>query len=67
VSPELLGFLLLAIFFVAIFVGFPIAFTLLFLSLAFGYLALGDIVFYLTVLHTMKIPASRKPGPNEAA
>jgi tripartite ATP-independent transporter DctM subunit len=34
-------------------VGFPIAFTLLCLSLAFGYLALGDIVFYLTVLHTI--------------
>ena len=33
--------------------GFPIAFTLLFLSLAFGYLAFGDIVFYLTVLHTI--------------
>jgi tripartite ATP-independent transporter DctM subunit len=52
-SPELLGFLLLCVFFIAIFAGFPIAFTLLFLSLAFGYLALGDTVFYLTVLHTI--------------
>jgi tripartite ATP-independent transporter DctM subunit len=53
VSPELLGFLLLGAFFVAIFAGFPIAFTLLFLSLAVGYAALGDIVFYLSVFHTI--------------
>ena len=52
-SPELLGFLLLVVFFVAIFAGFPIAFTLLFLSLAFGYAALGDIVLYLTVFQTI--------------
>jgi tripartite ATP-independent transporter DctM subunit len=32
-----------------IFLGFPVAFTLTFLSLAFGYAALGDIVFYLSV------------------
>ena len=54
-SPELLGFLLLAAFFVAIFAGFPIAFTLLFLSLVFGYAAFGDIVFYLSVFHTIGI------------
>jgi len=36
VSHEVLGFVLLAVFFVAIFAGFPIAFTLMFLSLAFG-------------------------------
>jgi tripartite ATP-independent transporter DctM subunit len=53
VTPELLGFLLLVVFFVAIFAGFPIAFTLLFLSLAFGYAALGDIVLYLTVFQTI--------------
>ena len=52
-SPELLGFVLLGVFFVAIFVGFPIAFTLIFLSLAFGYFALGDMVFYLAVLQTL--------------
>ena len=33
--------------------GFPIAFTLLCLSLAVGYLAFGDIVFYLSVIHTI--------------
>ena len=52
-SHELLGFLLFAIFFAAIFAGFPIAFTLLFLSLGVGYLAFGDVVFYLSVLHTI--------------
>jgi tripartite ATP-independent transporter DctM subunit len=53
VSPEILGFVLLSVFLFAIFVGFPIAFTLLFLSLAFGYFALGNMVFYLTVLQTI--------------
>ena len=52
-SPELLGFVLLGVFFVAIFAGFPIAFTLIFLSLAFGYFALGEMVFYLTVFQTI--------------
>ena len=52
-SPELLGFVLLGVFFFAIFAGFPIAFTLIFLSLAFGYFALGDMVFYLTVFQTL--------------
>jgi len=53
VSHELLGFVLLGVFFFAIFVGFPIAFTLIFLSLTFGYLALGGMVFYLTVFQTI--------------
>ena len=48
-SPELVGFLLLGLSFVVIFLGFPVAFTLTFLSLAFGYAALGDLVFYLSV------------------
>jgi tripartite ATP-independent transporter DctM subunit len=52
-SPELVGFALLGAFVAAIFVGFPIAFTLIFLSLAFGYAMLGDLVFYLTVLQTI--------------
>jgi tripartite ATP-independent transporter DctM subunit len=52
-SPEVLGFTLLAVFFVAIFVGFPVAFTLIVLSLAFGYLALGDVVSFLGVLQTL--------------
>ncbi len=42
-SHELLGFVLLGVFFVAIFAGFPIVFTLMFLLLTVGYLALGDV------------------------
>ena len=52
-SHELLGFVLLGVFLFAIFIGFPVAFTLIVLSLAFGYFALGDMVFYLTVLQTI--------------
>ena len=52
-SPELLGFVMLVVFFIAIFAGFPIAFTLLLLSLAFGYLAYGDLVFYLSIFQTV--------------
>ncbi|HEU4367545.1 MAG TPA: TRAP transporter large permease subunit [Methylomirabilota bacterium] len=52
-SHEILGFILLAVFLFAIFIGFPVSFTLIFLSLAFGYFALGDMVFYLTVLQTI--------------
>jgi tripartite ATP-independent transporter DctM subunit len=53
VSQEILGFVLLGVFLFAIFIGFPVSFTLIFLSLAFGYFALGDMVFYLTVLQTI--------------
>jgi tripartite ATP-independent transporter DctM subunit len=53
VSHELLGFVLLGVFLFAIFIGFPVAFTLIVLSLAFGYFTLGDMVFYLTVLQTI--------------
>jgi len=53
VSPELAGFVLLGVFFVAIFIGFPVAFTLIVLSLAFGYFTLGDMVSYLTVFQTI--------------
>jgi tripartite ATP-independent transporter DctM subunit len=53
VSPELLGFVLLAVFFGAIFIGFPVAFTLIVLSLTFGYWAIGDLVSFLTVFQTL--------------
>jgi tripartite ATP-independent transporter DctM subunit len=52
-SPELLGGLMLALMIFVIFVGFPIAFTLLLLALAFGYVGLGDTVFYLMVFQTI--------------
>jgi len=52
-SPELLGAVMLTLMIVVIFVGFPIAFTLLLLALAFGYVGLGDTVFYLMVFQTI--------------
>jgi tripartite ATP-independent transporter DctM subunit len=52
-SPELIGGIMLALLLVIIFVGFPIAFTLLLLALVFGYIGLGHTVFYLSVLQTI--------------
>jgi tripartite ATP-independent transporter DctM subunit len=52
-SPELLGAVMLALMIFVIFVGFPIAFTLLLLALVFGYVGLGDMVFYLMVFQTI--------------
>ena len=46
-SPEILGIVLIGIMLFAIFLGFPISFTLIFLGLVFGYLGFGDLVFYL--------------------
>src|SRR5687768_1608289 len=37
----------------AIFIGFPISFTLLFLALTFGYIGLGDVVFSLAYFQTI--------------
>jgi tripartite ATP-independent transporter DctM subunit len=52
-SPEYLGLLLLAALLTGIFVGFPIAFTLIILSIVFGYIGFGDTVFYLMVFQTI--------------
>jgi tripartite ATP-independent transporter DctM subunit len=42
-----LGLVMLVVMIFAIFIGFPISFTLLFLALTFGYFGLGEIVFSL--------------------
>src|ERR671914_123 len=53
-SPDaLLGLVMLIVMIGAIFIGFPISFTLLFLALAFGYVGLGDIVFSLAYFQTI--------------
>ena len=49
-SSELIGAVMIAVMLLAIFVGFPISFTLIFLGLAFGYWGFGDLVFYLMTL-----------------
>ena len=50
ISPATLGFILVAVMLFAIFVGFPISFTLIFLGFVFGYLGFGPLVFYLMTL-----------------
>ena len=46
-SPEILGLILIGVMLFAIFVGFPISFTLIFLGFVFGYIGFGPVVFYL--------------------
>jgi tripartite ATP-independent transporter DctM subunit len=52
IEPEFLGLILLAALLVAIFLGFPIAFTLIILAIIFGYIGFGPIVFDLMVIQT---------------
>ncbi|HSB49401.1 MAG TPA: TRAP transporter large permease subunit [Burkholderiales bacterium] len=53
-SPDaLLGLVMLVVMIFAIFIGFPISFTLLFLALAFGYIGLGQVVFSLAYFQTI--------------
>jgi tripartite ATP-independent transporter DctM subunit len=49
-SNELIGLLMIGGMVLAIFIGFPISFTLIFLGLLFGYWGFGDLVFYLLTL-----------------
>ncbi|MGQ0751336.1 MAG: TRAP transporter large permease, partial [Betaproteobacteria bacterium] len=52
-DQALLGLVMLVVMIGAIFIGFPISFTLLFLALAFGYLGLGEVVFSLAYFQTI--------------
>jgi tripartite ATP-independent transporter DctM subunit len=52
-SGEMLGLILLGALLAGIFAGFPIAFTLIILSVVFGYIGFGDTVFYLMVFQTI--------------
>ncbi|MEK6592094.1 MAG: TRAP transporter large permease subunit [Pseudomonadota bacterium] len=54
-SPELIGFVALAVLFAAIFIGFPIAFTLIAVALIFGYIALDQVVLHLMVLQVFSV------------
>src|SRR5574341_1273357 len=49
----LLGLVMLVVMIFAIFIGFPISFTLLFLALTFGYFGLGHVVFDLAYFQTI--------------
>ncbi len=48
-----LGLAMLIVMIGAIFIGFPISFTLLFLALTFGYIGLGEVVFSLAYFQTI--------------
>ena len=52
-GQALLGLVMLVIMLGAIFVGFPISFTLLFLALVVGYFGLGTLVFDLAFFQTI--------------
>ena len=52
-SPELLGAIMLVVMLGAIFLGFPIAFTLILLAFIFGWVGLGDKAFYIMVFQTI--------------
>jgi tripartite ATP-independent transporter DctM subunit len=49
----LLGMIMLIVMLFAIFIGFPISLTLLFLALTFGYFGLGEVVFSLAYFQTI--------------
>jgi len=49
-TSEMIGMIMIAVMLLAIFVGFPISFTLIFLGLSFGYWGFGDLVFFLMTL-----------------
>jgi len=48
--PEYIGIIMVAVMLFAIFVGFPISFTLIFLGMCFGLWGFGELVFYLMTL-----------------
>ncbi len=54
-SNEVIGIIMLAIFVVSIFLGFPIAFTLLALGFGFGYALKGDIIFQQVIIKAYEV------------
>ena len=54
-NPETLGIIQLALLSLAIFIGFPTAFTLLALGFVFGYLGFGHLVFDLMAVRTFQV------------
>jgi tripartite ATP-independent transporter DctM subunit len=54
-SNEWIGILSLAILFTAIFIGFPISFTLIAIALGLGYFALGPAALYLMTLQIFSV------------
>ncbi|QFR32620.1 TRAP transporter large permease subunit [Ancylobacter sp. TS-1] len=58
ISDPALGILMLVLFLILLMLGFPIAFTLMALGVAFGYLSIGDGIFQLFVQRTYSVMAN---------
>lgn len=58
ISDPAMGVIMLALFVALLLLGFPIAFTLMALGVAFGYYAMGDTVFQLFVQRTYSVMSS---------
>jgi TRAP-type mannitol/chloroaromatic compound transport system permease large subunit len=58
ISDAAMGIIMLVLFLFFLMLGFPIAFTLMALGVAFGYYALGDTVFPLFVQRTYSVMAN---------
>lgn len=54
-NDQILGLIGLALLLAAIFIGFPIAFTLGAVAIIIGYIALGPVVFDLAILQTLSV------------
>jgi tripartite ATP-independent transporter DctM subunit len=54
-SNEVVGILMLVIFVISIFLGFPIAFTLLALGFGFGYALKGDVIFHQVIIKAYEV------------
>jgi tripartite ATP-independent transporter DctM subunit len=54
-SPEIIGIWMIVALLTGIFVGFPIAFTLIILGILFGYVGFGDTVFHLMVFQFFQV------------
>ena len=54
-SPEIIGLWMIGALLTGIFVGFPIAFTLIILGILFGYAGFGDTVFHLMVFQFFQV------------
>ena len=64
-SPEVIGALMIGCMLFAIFIGFPISFTLIFLGLVFGYWGFGKLVFYLMTLQFNICLLYTSPSPRD--
>ncbi|GLK81708.1 TRAP transporter large permease [Methylopila turkensis] len=58
ISDPAMGVIMLALFVALLLLGFPIAFTLMALGVAFGYYAMGDTVFQLFVQRAYSVMSS---------